>query len=258
MIKLIDSLDDISSDILKETCCGRRILSYYNAYGAGYEFCQFYQSLDSVILVFNSTMLIFGNDFDSEEINIFVDMHKPFRIEGDQKVINMISNQDYVSLHRTTFQLTNGNPLSIDENDVDFNPTLDEVYSILNEGFPNLSDYPLWLADTSHRIRHGVSRVMTYKGYTTATISYDINNYVLVGQVATKIAARGSGFARKFLIWLADYLEKQGKTAILYALDIRESFYREIGFKEISEEYVLEQADNKNENVLKGKLQYND
>ena len=79
-----------------------------------------------------------------------------------------------------------------------------------------------------------------------------------MGQVATKIASRGGGFARRFLTWLAAYLEQQGKTAVLYALDIRESFYREIGFKAVSEEYVLEKSKNGSDNILKGKLQYND
>ncbi|MCI7803899.1 MAG: N-acetyltransferase [Oscillospiraceae bacterium] len=259
MIKEINSAQEISADFLVQTCCGRRILSYFNAYGTGYDFCRFFKSGESVVLIINSTMLICGETFDPEEINIFVDMHKPFRIEGNQRVIGMIKNGGYVSLHRTTFQLVSGeNPVPEDEKDIDFSPRLDDVYSILNEGFPNLSDYPLWLADTSHRVRHGISRVMTYKSCTTASISYDINDFVLVSQVATRVSARGSGYARRFLIWLAGYLEKQGKTAVLYALDIRESFYREIGFRAVGEEFVLEKAKDNNENILKGKLQYND
>lgn len=258
MIRLIEDFEDISSEILSKSCCGRRILSYYNAYGTGYNFCQFYKSGKSIILIINSTMLICENDIDRYEINFFVDMHKPLRIEGHQTVIGMIKNQAYIPLRRTTFQLTANGNTQIEENDVNFNPSLDNVYKILMEGFPNLSNYPLWLADTSHRVRHEISRVITYKSCTTATIAYDINNFVLVGQVATKIASRGSGFARRFLIWLAEYLEKQGKTAVLYALDIRESFYKEIGFKAISDEYVLEKTENNNENILKGKMQYND
>lgn len=256
MIKEIKSSGDISYDFLVQTCCGRRILSYLNAYGTGYDFCRFFKSGESIILIINSTMLICGGSFDPDEINLFIDMHKPFRIEGSQCVISMIKGDRYNSLHRTTFQLiSGGKPVTEDEKDINFNPKLDEVYSILNEGFPSISDYPLWLADTSHRIRHGISRVMTYKSCTTASISYDINDYVLVSQVATRVSARGSGYARRFLIWLAGYLENQGKTAVLYALDIRESFYREIGFKAVSEEFVLERAKNNNENILKGKLQ---
>ena len=69
--------------------------------------------------------------------------------------------------------------------DVEMNPSLDDVYKILSEGFPNILDYPLWLTDTSHRCRHGVSHIMTYKNATTATIMFDIDDNVLVGEVAT-------------------------------------------------------------------------
>lgn len=100
---------------------------------------------------------------------------------------------------------------------------------------------------------------MTYKSCTTASISYDIDNHVLVGQVATKIASRGGGFAQEgFLPGLQLILNSREKLRILYALDIRESFYREIGFKAVSEEYVLEKSKNGSDNILKGKLQYND
>lgn len=94
-------------------------------------------------------------------------MYKPFRIEGASQAIGMISNREYNRLHRTTFQLASSEQTLIDESEIDFNPALDDVYGILTEGFPNLSDYSLWLADTSHRIRHGISRVMTYKSCTT-------------------------------------------------------------------------------------------
>jgi GNAT superfamily N-acetyltransferase len=161
----------------------------------------------------------------------------------------------YQVIHRTMFQLAAGDENEIDEADVDFSPSLDDVYDILREGFPNLTDYPLWLTDTSHRVRRGISRVITYKNTTTASIVYDINGYVLVGQVATRAASRGNGYARKFLKWLAAYLEKNGKTSFLYALDIRESFYREIGFKAADSQYVLERICDERESETKGKLQ---
>lgn len=258
MIRQILCAEEISRDILVKTLCGKRMLAYLDAYGPGYRFCSFFQSGNSIILLLNSTMLICGCDFEDEELNIFIDMHKPFRIEGDLKAIKMIKNSAYNLLHRTVFQLVSGKGDKADEEFVNFSPALDDVYCILNEGFPNIAEYSLWLADASHRIRHGVSRVLTYRGSTTATLSFDIDNCVLVAQVATKISARGSGYARRFLTWLADHLDSQGKTAVLYALDVRASFYKEIGFKELSEEYVLELKENVDENILKGKLQYND
>lgn len=259
MINQVTECGLINRDMLMSDCCGRKILSYLEAYGTGYDFCRFFgNESGSVMLLINSALLICGDGFDREELMYFAQMHQPFRIEGNQKAVNMLSGMEgYRRLHRNVFKLSGGSD-DTDETDIDKNPRLDRVYEILSEGFPNLLDYPVWLADTSHRIRHNISRVFTYRESTTASIVYDIGGYVLVGQVATKISARGSGYARKLLKWLACYLEKQNKTSFLYALDTRESFYHEIGFELFSSEYVLEKTDCKNESAEKGKLNTND
>lgn len=256
MIRHIENADAIDKEKLLKTCCGRKILSYLQAYGTGFDFCRFFvNDTGSVMLLINSTLLITGEHFERDELLAFADMNRPFRIEGSDKAIELLTGIDgYQKLHRTIFRLKADENSSVDESDINFQPKLDDVYRILSEGFPNLLDYQLWLADTSHRVRHGLSRVFSYKDATTASIVYDIDGYVLVGQVATKISARGSGYARVFLNWLADYLSKQNKTAFLYALDTRESFYREIGFEVHNDEYVLERTDDKNESVEKGKL----
>lgn len=256
MIRHVEDASLIDKNKLIGSCCGRRILSYLQAYGTGYDFCRFFvNDSDSVILLINSTMLVVGKNFEREELITFAQMNKPFRIEGSDCAIELlIGINGYKRLHRTIFKLKSDNDNIIDEQDINFEPKLDDVYEILTEGFPNLLDYNLWLADTSHRVRHGISKVFTYKGATTASITYDMNGFVLISQVATKISARGSGYARIFLKWLADYLEKQDKTAFLYALDTRESFYREIGFEVYNEEYVLERTDKEDGNAEKGKL----
>ena len=51
---------------------------------------------------------------------------------------------------------------------------------------------------------------------------------------------RRKGYARDFLHWIANDLEARGKTGILYALDIRKSFYEEIGFTLLESEFVWE------------------
>lgn len=260
MIRHINNADIIDTYKLCQSCCGRRILSYLKAYGVGYDFCRFFAgNKNSIMLLINSTLLIDGEDFEQEELKLFVKINSPFRIEGNQRAIKMLYDMEgYHRLHRTLFRLFSEGDTDIYEKNIDFNPSLDDVYNILVEGFPNLLDYSLWLADTSHRIRHNISQVFSYRNSTTASIVYDIDGYVLVGQVATKISSRGSGYARSLLKWLAEYLSKQNKTAFLYALDTRESFYREIGFEVYSNEYVMERKDNKNESAVKGKLTAND
>lgn len=266
MIKLIKSDSELDNALLMKTLSGRKMLAYMKAYGAGYDFCRFYKITgeygnrgEGYMFIINSTLIICGDGVLSadEELQMFVDMNMPFRIEGDQKILKGIKCENrYQTLNRTIFELIpDENSYKFAEEFVDFDPSLPEVYSILSEGFPNISDFSLWYTDTSHRCRHGISRVFTYRGCTTASVVFDIGNEALIGQVATKISARGSGYAREFLKWLALFLNNNGKRAFLLALDVRVSFYREIGFREVEHEIVLERTDVEKDSVSKGRLE---
>jgi GNAT superfamily N-acetyltransferase len=259
MMKQITEDTALDTELLRQSWRGRQMLAYYRAYGLEYPFCRFF-ALESggILLLFNSTVLAVGADErDTEDAALFIRMHLPFRVECNEPLCGGLRKQlpEYHALHRTTFELQpDVEGTAFAEEFVEFNPALDEVYRILQAGFPNLQDYPLWLTDTSHRCRHGISHVMTYRNSTTASIVFDIDNHVLVGQVATLPEARGLGHARVFLRWLAGFLAQFGKKAVLYALDIRESFYREIGFKALETEYVLELAEEAQDNIAKGRL----
>lgn len=262
MIKLIEHERDFDRQLLLKTLSGRKILAYLKAYGTGYDFCRFYKITDGngkgFMFILNSTLIICADENlkAGEEIELFVNMNLPFRIEGTQHILNNIRMPEvYQKLNRTIFELI---PDEIPEKSVaeyvDMNPNLKDVYNILSEGFPNISEFSLWYTDTSHRCRFGISRTFTYRNSTTASAVYDIEDVVLVGQVATTTTARGQGYARDFLKWLAGFFSSLGKKSYLMALDIRVSFYREIGFKEVEKEIVLERIDVKKESVTKGKL----
>lgn len=262
MIKLIEQESEFDRNLLLKTLSGRKMLAYLKAYGTGYDFCRFYKISDTngigFMFMINSTLIICADDNlqATDEINLFVSMNLPFRIEGCQHILKNIKiPQHYQQLNRTIFELIpDGKPLESIEEFVDFNPNLPDVYKILSEGFPNIADFSLWYTDTSHRCRHGISRTFTYKHSTTASAIFDIENVVLIGQVATTESARGRGYAREFLKWLAGFFNGLGKKAYLMALDIRVSFYREIGFHEVEHEIVLERIDIEKESLMKGKL----
>lgn len=263
MIKLIKSESELDRQLLLRSLSGRKMLAYMKAYGAGYDFCRFYKITDEsgegFMFIINSTLIICADDKleATDELKFFVSMNMPFRVEGDNRILRNIADSDhYQVLNRTIFELIpDEKSHQFEEEYVDFNPHLPDVYKILSEGFPNISDFSLWYTDTSHRCRHGISRVFTYRDCTTASVVFDIENEVLIGQVATRLSCRGSGYARQFLKWLAYFFNNLGKRAFLLALDVRVSFYREIGFKEIETEIVLERYDVEKESVTKGKLQ---
>ncbi|MCM1132530.1 MAG: GNAT family N-acetyltransferase [Ruminococcus flavefaciens] len=262
MIKLIQNDSELDTDMLMKSLSGKKMIAYMKAYGAGYDFCRFYKITDETgegfMFIINSTLIICTDGFlqATDELQFFVNMNLPFRVEGDSRILRQIHlDEHYQVLNRTIFELIpDEKSQDFSEESVDFNPNLPEVYTILSEGFPNIADFSLWYTDTSHRCRHGISRVFTYRDCTTASLIFDIGDEVLIGQVATKVSARGSGYAREFLKWLAYFLNNLGKRAFLLALDIRVSFYREIGFREIETEIVLERTDVDKDNINKGEL----
>lgn len=249
MIKRLSKDDFFDENFLLSSYYGRKILAYLKAYGTEYDFCKFYylhyDGGKGYMFIINSTLVIAPEGYvDADEIAHFIEMYSPYRVEVPECLLKKLKVRlsDYRYLKRTKFGFAEHMPENFDPSQVNENPKLDDVYKILHESFPHFSDYALWLTDTSHRIRRGTSKVYMYRDCTTATVIYDVADKVLIGQVATMETARGKGYARELLYWLGHKMRMQGKEVSLFALDYRESFYREIGFNEISIESVLEKT----------------
>lgn len=246
MIKYITDTDLDSLEILHRDYYGRKILSYYRAYGLSYDFCKFYEISDDhntgYIVHFNSIMIVCTESvLPVDELKPFIKMHAPFRVEAPWCVLERLCDiSGYKMLKRTKFQFTDHMPDNFDETKLTTEASLDEIYEILHEGFPTLIEHGLWITEHSHKIRRGLSKIYLYNKCTTATVIYDVDDHVLIGQVATRPEARGKGFARELLYWIGHTLKQNGKTVSLFALDYRESFYREIGFEAVSEENVIQ------------------
>lgn len=250
MIKQIFNSEDFDKSFLQSNYYGRKLLSYLNAYGTSYDFCRFYSVQDIGIYAYmfqiNSTLVIASAlPLPPEEILCYIKMYQPYRVEAPFYILDTLGiPEGYKKLKRTQFEFSEHQPNSnFDETLIDENPNLMEVYDILAESFPTMQDKGLWLTDTSHRIRRGISKIYLYNHCTTTTVLFDIDNNVVIGQVATKEIHRGKKYARDLLYWLGHQLRQQGKKVTLFALDYRESFYQEIGFSVHSIENVLQQIE---------------
>ena len=108
MIKLIEHESELDSQLLNKTLLGKKMLAYMKAYGPNYEFCRFYRITDECgtgyMFIINSTLIICG-DGDlrpTEELDLFISMNQPFRIEGDTDIIQGIKKpEQYQVLNRT-------------------------------------------------------------------------------------------------------------------------------------------------------------
>ncbi len=256
MIKQISDNSDMLISRLKDSRYTGKITANFDAYGLGYDFCRFFAVYENdrrvgTVSLFNATMIceaLEGEVFGSESVADFAFMiriNKPTTCELEQECAKALMN--YVSdgytlgeRHEFEFQCPNGLPeLTVDET-----PRLDDVFDILKTGFPNLvSAYDLWLTDTSHRIRRGLSQAFVLNGCTTATIQYIVGSKALIGQVATLPEMRGKHYARLLLYYIGERLGMDGINVRLFARNHRKSYYEEIGFREIGVDYVLDIKD---------------
>ncbi len=257
MISQLKTMDVSIIDSLEKGHYARRIKSHFQAYGTQYDFARFYGIYDGaaavgLICCFNSAMIIcsvrdltFSDDILAETAH-FILMSKPASVELEHRyapTLLALVGEDYSFDMRTEFQFVPRNILpQLDVNEL---PDLDDVFNVLRQSFPSIaSSYELWLTDTSHRIRHGLSQSFLLGDYTTATIQYIIDKTALVGHVATIPSERGKFHARTLLYWIGERLTQDGFTVKLMARPHRVSYYEEIGFKEIGRDMVLERKEN--------------
>lgn len=252
MIRLLEKIDEQIFEKLNNNHYKRRVKSNFEAYGTAYDFCRFYELSkdDNMLLLisqFNSTMVVaesrdtvYSDELKNDLLTL-ISMNKPQTIEMNVKLAKAIREQmnDYEKCDRTEFEFVTKNHLP--NMVVDECPKLDDVFSILKTSFPVIADsYDLWLTDTSHKVRRGLSQCFMLGNFTTATIQYICDNTALVGHVATIPDERGRYHARKLLYWLGEKLNKEGVNVRLFARSNRVSYYEEIGFREIGMDIVFE------------------
>lgn len=230
MIKQITEGNPVFSD----SWYGKKIQAYVEAYGINYDFCRLYSSdKGGMILVYNSTMTCDGA-FDKGELDSFISILDPITLEISDP---LFKPERYEEIRKTLFKGISAENAVNSENII-VNSCLNDVYAVLEEGF-GLTEYDSWYADTSHRIRHGMSDVFLWHS-TTVTKLFDVKDYVFLSYIATGKADRGKGRARQLLYYLCGEYHKQGKEVYLYAKDERVSFYEGIGFKPVSTEIFYE------------------
>ena len=238
---------------LKKNNYTRRIKSHFRAYGTGYGFLRFFMIEENgerigMISEFNSTMMI--STFEGKKVSKAVlkelagviSLVMPMQIELEEEYglkLAALVGDEYFADKRTEFAFVTKNELP--DMDVNELPKLDDVYKILAQSFPSIRDsYQLWLTDTSHRVRRGLSQSFLLGDYTTATIQYIVDGVALVGHVATVPEERGKFHARRLLYWIGERLNKDGFEVRLFARPHRVSYYEEIGFREVGVDHVLE------------------
>ncbi len=207
-----------------------KIAASIKAYGTGKPFCTVWQTGETLICKIDSHIIIYGDDFVSDELKKFLS------VIGTSSISLSVS-----AAEKLGFPYTKVNILECKKGfsaAADFAPSCDTVYDILNTGTDGdivLPERTAFIADLSHRIRHGTACAATYKG-TVCVAPYITESAALICGVCAG-DSRGSGFAGVCVSALVNHLSLP---TLVLCRDSLLPFYKKFMFEKIGENAEIE------------------
>lgn len=207
-----------------------RINAYCKAYGTGYDFCTFYEgdTDDNMLaLYYGGELYVHCNENgDLQSIITFSEMLGAKAVMSDIK----LSEES-----ETLYIMASGKMPAVCNNRLkaEFTEDYRTVFEILKSGF-SLSDYQFdeWYADTCHRVRHGISRlIVMYYGSepaATATVLFDDDKSCFLSHIAVRRDMQKNGIGTALLSCTANLLDNRKITLICKENVLR--FYINCGF----------------------------
>lgn len=231
MIKLIT---DPSELILDKSYYSGRIEAACKAYGTGYDFCRLYSFDKGSALIYNCSAVISGECEDTAELQSFIMLNSPETVECPPKTAEKLTLRGYEKKHRTLFEKRD---IPQAENFPE-TATLMKMYEIVKASFGE-TEFDIWYADMSHRIRHGVSKAYMYKNAACACVDFIYEGAAYISQVAVMPEQRGNGYGREMLETISGELYKTGTVPRLWAYDDVIGFYSRTGFAAACEDFIF-------------------
>lgn len=242
---MIRQIDGDYRDLLE--FCGRdsfgtRVAASEKAYSSLGGFARFYaQEIDGEISAAascvdgNFTLCADLERADSEEIICFIRASGYKTLISDVKFYKKIGAEPSLTGAVVSFE---GND-SLCENKTVIEYSMSEdyktIYSILQVcGFSDIGSYYDWLADISHRVRRGVSKIFIAKygaiPCATASVLFQTDTNAFMGGVGTLPAFRSRGVAGALVSDIARDLTQTGFGVTLFCRDSLLEFYEKNGF----------------------------
>lgn len=219
---------------------GAKAAAYMEAYGGGYDFCRFYAAQDENglitggALMFNAGLTVFGNVLE-EELEGLIVICGPEAVECPPHIARKLVMSGYKRVKRTMFSIPADRAFNAEGfgKGLTIPVPLMRMAVIMNECFEGILP-DMWYTDMSHRVRHGVSEAYLYRDSAAAAVDFVSGGEGYVSSVAVTPSARGKGYARDLLRYIAAELEKSNVRGFLWADEGSEGYYRKLGYKAVN------------------------
>lgn len=212
---------------------GCRIRALYRAYGLQYDFVRFFANEDQSILLCleDGFATVCCTKEGAAEAAAFLSLtagevlsELPLPLEG----FSGESGNAYA-----------GQPLA-PERIEGIKTDISTAYPLLTESFHGMipeGKYPLWYADFSHRLRHGVSKVYTLPGIVTGSVYGVENGQLLLCQLGVSQKERGGGWARRMIAHICGENPSAARLLLHSRNGDSDRFYRHLGFEKTGQWY---------------------
>ncbi len=203
-----------------------KIAASIKAYGTSRPFCTSWRQGDTLLCRIDGNMTLYGEDFDPEEIKSFISA------VGAKTLCCSASAAEKLGYDYKKYKVMRADKGA--RVAAEFEPSLDLVYKLLCEGEDGeitLPDREAFIADLSHRTRHGTALSVVYKS-AVCVIPYITDSGALICGVATEKSARGSGFAG---MCVNAAVSRVNRPTLVICEDSLVPFYKKFGFYECGE-----------------------
>lgn len=212
-----------------------RILSQLLAYGTGERFLEHWVQLEdnkprAVISRMDGNITIFCENVNDELLE-FIEAVGYNTVFADKELFPQYWSGEVL------MKFVGKSETEISDN-IDFNPTIREIYSVLErcrgEGF-EIPDFDSFYPDMSHRVRHNLSRVLAYRlegqAIACCMTSAETDNCAIISGVACLPEYRGKGYASKLVAKIAETLGD--RDIFVFCREELVGFYSRLGFSNI-------------------------
>lgn len=217
-----------------------RINAYYRAYGAGYNFCTFYEGGigdNTLALYYGGELYVHcGENADTESLLAFSDMLGARAVMSDIRLAE--KSEELYIMTSDKAPTAHGD----DRLKAEFTEDYRTVFEILKSGFSLGDDqFDDWYADTCHRVRHGVSKlIVMHSGdipAATATVLFSDDKECFLSLIAVRQDMQKKGIGKALLYNTAQLLDNR-KITLACKKNIQQ-FYINCGFTQTGTAYEI-------------------
>ena len=216
-----------------------KVRSLFDAYGIDYQFCSFYTQTGGAVIsdYYRSACVANCGTRPGDRLaelmefltcGMFRKVIMPYYVF---EAANIDANVAKLALMKCRSDIDTADDIDKVVTETEF--SISEIYEIASDGFD--IDFNKWYTDTSHMIRHGISKLYALDKKACAVKMFSYSGITYLSYICTKESERGKGLATRLVKSICAAEARRNCTVYVFCEDPLVKFYENAGFMKIDE-----------------------